>query len=240
MNEWIMIGIGLILAVGTGLFVASEFALVNLDRNDVEARQARGEKRLMPTIKAPKITSTHLSSAQLGITLTTLLTPPLDDRARFRAFDLMVGPLRVPESMGVDSLLGVLRRQGLQVAVVACSRSRWARAALILAPPVVVVARIFNPVIWTLSSIANGVLRAGGPWSPRRSRRRWGPAERAAAPGFGVAPASPPWIHRAGPSLPASVPGQPRGGGGLGPGCGELRTGLWSSQVVALRKVAAQ
>ena len=74
MYEWIMIGIGLILTVGTGLFVASEFALVNLDRNDLEARQARGEKRLAPTIKALKITSTHLSGAQLGITLTTLLT----------------------------------------------------------------------------------------------------------------------------------------------------------------------
>ena len=74
MYEWIMIGIGLILTVGTGLFVASEFALVNLDRNDLEARQAEGEERLTPTIKALKITSTHLSSAQLGITLTTLLT----------------------------------------------------------------------------------------------------------------------------------------------------------------------
>ena len=74
MYEWIMLGIGLVLTVGTGLFVASEFALVNLDRNDLEARQARGEKRLAPTIKALKITSTHLSGAQLGITLTTLLT----------------------------------------------------------------------------------------------------------------------------------------------------------------------
>ena len=74
MYEWIMLGIGLILTVGTGFFVASEFALVNLDRHDLEARQARGEKRLAPTIKALKITSTHLSGAQLGITLTTLLT----------------------------------------------------------------------------------------------------------------------------------------------------------------------
>src|SRR6476620_3036291 len=74
MFEWIMLGIGLVLTVGTGFFVASEFALVNLDRHDLEARQARGEKRLGPTIKALRITSTHLSSAQLGITLTTLLT----------------------------------------------------------------------------------------------------------------------------------------------------------------------
>ena len=64
---------GMILTVGTGLFVASEFALVNLDRHDLEARQAKGETMLGPTIRALKVTSTHLSSAQLGITLTTLL-----------------------------------------------------------------------------------------------------------------------------------------------------------------------
>ncbi len=69
-----MLGVGLLLTVGTGLFVASEFALVNLDRADLESRRAAGESRLALTISALRITSTHLSSAQLGITLTTLLT----------------------------------------------------------------------------------------------------------------------------------------------------------------------
>lgn len=74
MYELIMLGVGLLLTVGTGFFVASEFSLVNLDRSDLEARQSRGERGLRPVIGALKITSTHLSSAQLGITLTTLLT----------------------------------------------------------------------------------------------------------------------------------------------------------------------
>ncbi len=74
MNEWILLAIGLALTVGTGFFVASEFALVNLDRADLESREAKGERHLGPIIGALKITSTHLSSAQLGITLTTLLT----------------------------------------------------------------------------------------------------------------------------------------------------------------------
>ena len=65
---------GILLTLGTGVFVASEFALVNLDRADVEARRDRGETGLAPVIGALKVTSTHLSSAQLGITLTTLLT----------------------------------------------------------------------------------------------------------------------------------------------------------------------
>ena len=33
------------------------------------------------------------------------------------------------------------------------------RASLLLAPPLVVVSKIFNPIIWSLNTIANGVLR---------------------------------------------------------------------------------
>ena len=74
MNDYLGLLIGFILAIGNGLFVASEFSLVNLDRRDLEARRERGEKGLGTVIDALKITSTHLSSAQLGITLTTLIT----------------------------------------------------------------------------------------------------------------------------------------------------------------------
>ena len=71
--DYIWLGVGLLLIVGTGLFVASEFALVNLDRADLEARRDRGESRLGMTIAALKITSTHLSSAQLGLAVDCLM-----------------------------------------------------------------------------------------------------------------------------------------------------------------------
>src|SRR6478609_1614756 len=110
MFEWIMLGIGLVLTVGTGFFVASEFALVNLDRHELEQRQARGEKRLGPTIKALRITSTHLSGAQLGITLTTLLTGYTFEPA---ISSMLRGPLLgigVPEAIvpGVGAVIGIL------------------------------------------------------------------------------------------------------------------------------------
>jgi CBS domain containing-hemolysin-like protein len=74
MSEWLMLGFGLILTIGTGLFVASEFSMVNLERSDLEARRERGERGLTNSIRALAKTSTHLSGAQLGITLTTMLT----------------------------------------------------------------------------------------------------------------------------------------------------------------------
>src|SRR5918993_2646728 len=97
--DYVMLGVGLLLTVGTGLFVASEFALVNLDRADLEARREAGETRLSLTISALRITSTHLSSAQLGITLTTLLTGYTMEPA---ISSLLAGPLAaigLPEAM---------------------------------------------------------------------------------------------------------------------------------------------
>ena len=74
MNEWFLLLLGVLLTIGTGVFVASEFSLINLERTELEARLDRGERGLSSSIKALKRTSTHLSSAQLGITITTMLT----------------------------------------------------------------------------------------------------------------------------------------------------------------------
>ena len=62
----VLLVVGLVLTLLTGFFVAAEFSLVNLDRSDLEARARNGAKGLAPIIGALKITSTHLSSAQLG------------------------------------------------------------------------------------------------------------------------------------------------------------------------------
>lgn len=73
-SDWLLLGIAALLTLGTGVFVASEFSMVNLERTELEARRDRGEKGLSATIRALARTSTHLSGAQLGITLTTMLT----------------------------------------------------------------------------------------------------------------------------------------------------------------------
>ncbi len=74
MNDWVALALGVVLTLGTGLFVASEFSLINLDRAELEARRAKGERGLSNSIRALAKTSTHLSGAQLGITITTMLT----------------------------------------------------------------------------------------------------------------------------------------------------------------------
>jgi CBS domain containing-hemolysin-like protein len=80
-DDLLLLALAAVLTVGTGFFVASEFSLVNLERAELEARSQRGERGLSNTIRALRRTSTHLSSAQLGITLTTLLTGYLAEPA---------------------------------------------------------------------------------------------------------------------------------------------------------------
>ena len=73
-SDWLMLALAAALTLGTGVFVASEFSMVTLERSDLEARRDRGEKGLSASIRALQKTSTHLSGAQLGITLTTMLS----------------------------------------------------------------------------------------------------------------------------------------------------------------------
>ena len=167
--EWISLLAGLLLTIGTGFFVASEFALVNLDRSELEARQARGEKRLGPTIAALKITSTHLSSAQLGITLTTLLTGFLMEPA---ISSMLADPLRaigLPEGAVpiVGSIIAITIATLLSMIVGELVPKNFAlslprQTAKVVVPFQWAFTTVFRPAIAVLNGSANALLRAMG------------------------------------------------------------------------------
>jgi CBS domain containing-hemolysin-like protein len=167
--EWISLLAGLLLTIGTGFFVASEFSLVNLDRSELEARQARGEKRLGPTIAALKITSTHLSSAQLGITLTTLLTGFLMEPA---ISSMLADPLRaigLPEGAVpiVGSIIAIVFATLLSMIVGELVPKNFAlslprQTAKVVIPFQWAFTTVFRPAIALLNGSANALLRAMG------------------------------------------------------------------------------
>jgi len=169
MNEWIMVGIGLVLTVGTGMFVASEFALVNLDRNDLENRQARGERRLGPTIRALKITSTHLSGAQLGITLTTLLTgytfePAVSSMLRGPLTALGLPDVIVP---GIGTVIGILLATLFSMVIGELVPKNFALAlplatAKFVVPFQTLFTTVFKPIIVGFNNTANAIIRTFG------------------------------------------------------------------------------
>ena len=164
-----MLGVGLLLTIGTGLFVASEFALVNLDRADLEAREAAGETRLSLTISALRITSTHLSSAQLGITLTTLLTgytmEPAISNLLAPVFDAWGIPSGV--SRPLAAIIGVSIATVFSMIIGELVPKNFALAvprqtAKLVMPFQVAFTTVFRPAIVVLNGSANGVLRSVG------------------------------------------------------------------------------
>ena len=110
MSDYLLLLLGLFLVFGTGLFVASEFAIINLDRFDLEAQKEAGEKGLSLPIRAVKTTATQLSAAQLGITLTTLLTGFVAEPALSRLLSPTLLSWGVPEGSisGISLALAML------------------------------------------------------------------------------------------------------------------------------------
>ena len=135
--EWLLVGLGIVLTLGTAVFVASEFSLVTLDPGVVEKQTSPDDRRAQSVIKALRRLSTELSGAQLGITLTTvllgyttqpavvrLLRPTLQDSALgqviggaiaavlaiilVNGFSMVVGEL-IPKNLAISRPLGTAR-----------------------------------------------------------------------------------------------------------------------------------
>ncbi|MDO4240920.1 MAG: hemolysin family protein [Microbacteriaceae bacterium] len=169
MNDWILLTIGLLLTFGTGVFVAAEFSLVALDRAELERKQAAGAKRLGSVIKALQHTSTHLSSAQLGITLTTLLAgytlePSLShflqDPLKLLGVPadlqkMITAPLAVAIATILSMIFGELVPKNFAI-------SLPERTAKLVVPLQAAFTAIFKPAIFVLNGSANGILRIFG------------------------------------------------------------------------------
>lgn len=166
MTEWILLGVGVLLTIGTGFFVASEFSLVNLERTELEARMERGERGLSRVIKALKRTSTHLSSAQLGITLTTMLTgflaePSLSVLLREPLAGLGFGEattstisliLAMLLATLFSSVIGELVPKNLAIAVPLA-------VAKVVSPFQLFFTFVFGWAIWALNNSGNAIVR---------------------------------------------------------------------------------
>ncbi|KIP52209.1 hemolysin family protein [Leucobacter komagatae] len=166
MSEWVQLALGILLTFGTGVFVAAEFSLVALDRQDLERRRGGGERGLDRVIRGLSHTSTHLSSAQLGITLTTLLAGYLLEPVISGALS---GPL---QAIGLPAdLLGVVT---VPVAVIVATIfsmivgelvpknfaiSKPLATAKIVMPLQAGFTAVFRPAVKVLNGSANGILR---------------------------------------------------------------------------------
>ena len=169
MNDWVLLLIGILLTAGTGIFVAAEFSLVALDRQDIERRRDTGERGLDRVISGLARTSTHLSSAQLGITLTTLLAGYTLEPAISGFLDAPLGALGVPEELRRTISAPVAVIVATILSMIAgelvpknFAISRPLATAKFVMPAQAAFTAVFKLPVLALNGSANGILRSIG------------------------------------------------------------------------------
>lgn len=165
--EWLLLAAGILLVLGTGFFVSVEFSLVALDHATVQRSVDRGEAGAKALMQCVTTLSTQLSSCQLGITLTTLLTGFVVEPSVGKLLEGPLSALGVPGVHAVSltvamilatlgsMLLGELVPKNLAIA-------RALAVGRAVARPQLVFTAVFKPFILLLNGFANSVLRAIG------------------------------------------------------------------------------
>lgn len=166
--EWLLLAIGLLLVLGTGFFVAVEFSLVALDQANVQEAVDAGDTKAVALLHCLKSLSTQLSSCQLGITLTTLLTgyviePSVGKLLQGPLVELGLGDSAVPVSLIVAMVLATLL--SMVIGELVPKNLAIAKAYDIgraVARPQLIFTAIFKPAILLLNGFSNKVLHLFG------------------------------------------------------------------------------
>lgn len=156
------------LIAATAFFVAAEFALVAVDRTRLERAAAAGSRRARVAVAVVGRLSFHLSGAQLGVTLCSLVLGVLAAPTFAGVFRPALEPL-----LGHATAEAIAEALGLAVATVASMvvgelmpknlvMVRPQRAAQNLAGPLRMFSIAFAPIIWISNHMANFIVRRFG------------------------------------------------------------------------------
>ncbi len=163
--DLILLLIGLLLILGTGFFVAVEFSLVALEAATVQQAKDSGDKAADAVLRCLKTLSTQLSSCQIGITITTLLTGYTLDAAIKALTTDAIGSLGLPSglidvltlvlAMLIATLLSMVMGELLPKGLAIADPYNVARR---LAPFQLNFTRIISPLVRIMNGSANWIL----------------------------------------------------------------------------------
>jgi len=160
--------LGLVLLLANAFFVGAEFAVMSARRSQIEPRALEGSRAARTTLVAMENVSLMLACCQLGITVSSLGLGAVAEPALAHLLEVPFEAVGLPEELVhpvafvialavvvyLHVVIGEMVPKNIAIAVPE-------RSALLLAPPLVWVARIVRPVIWALNALANGALRLG-------------------------------------------------------------------------------
>lgn len=167
--EWLLLALGLLLIAGTGFFVAVEFAFVATDQAAVQRAINDGDVKAETLMKGLKTLSTQLSSCQLGITLTTLLTGYVMEPsvgALLKQVALTQG-LAEPAAQSLSLILAMVLATFLSMLLGELlpknlSIAKAFQVGRVLAPFQLAFTAVFRPVIVLLNNFSNLFLHRFG------------------------------------------------------------------------------
>jgi CBS domain containing-hemolysin-like protein len=165
MDVWGIVWLFVLLLVNA-FFVASEFAVISARRSQIEPRAEAGSRAAKTALWAMEHATLMLAACQLGITVASLLILNVSEPAIHHLLEIPLHLTGLPEEVigTIAFVITLLLVSFLHVVLGEMvpkniSFSVPDRAVLLLAPPLVFIARVFNPIIFALNAIANGVLR---------------------------------------------------------------------------------
>jgi CBS domain containing-hemolysin-like protein len=166
MSDGLGLVVGALLLLGNAFFVGAEFGVISARRSQVEPRAEAGSRAARTTLWAMENVSLMLACAQLGITVCSLGLGASAEPALAHLLEAPFAALGIPAGLlhPVAFALALAVVVYLHVVIGEMVPKNLALAkpetsALVLAPPLVFIARLVSPVIRALNAIANGALR---------------------------------------------------------------------------------
>ncbi|WP_328770074.1 hemolysin family protein [Streptomyces sp. NBC_00286] len=155
-----------LLLIGSGFFVAAEFALVASKRHRMEKAAAEGQRGAKAALAGMRELSLMLAGAQLGITVCTLGLGSLSKPAISHELDPLLEKLGLPSgvSYGIAFAVAMIIVVFLHMVAGEMAPKSWAiahpeRSAMLLTPPFRGLVRLVRPLISVLNTVSNALVR---------------------------------------------------------------------------------
>ena len=154
------------LLLTNAFFVGSEFALISARRAQIEPRAEAGSRPAKITLKAMENASLMLATAQLGITISSLLILLIAEPSIHHLLEYPLGAFGLPEAAvsSISFIIALLLVTYLHVVIGEMVPKNLAialpeRSALLLSPVLFALAMAIKPLVKGLNAVSNLILK---------------------------------------------------------------------------------
>ena len=154
-----------VLLASNAFFVGAEFAVISAKRAQIDPKAKAGNPAAKITLRAMEKVSLMLATAQLGITVSSLLILVLAEPAIHHLLEIPLGALGLGEATTAVTaftialilvtylhvVLGEMLPKNIAISIPT-------QASLVLTPALYAVAQLVKPLVWVLNQVSNLIL----------------------------------------------------------------------------------